>query len=81
MGLEEEDDCMLYSLTAIPIFPLALAAVDVDGFPFTLRLAFRADNPFSRISFFSLVASFSEVYINRNTIRLNFLYVILLFLN
>ena len=31
-----------YLLTAIPIFPLALAAVDVDALPFTLRLAFKA---------------------------------------
>jgi hypothetical protein len=45
VGLEEEDDCILYLLTAaIPIFPLALAAVDVEGFPFTLRLAFKASS-------------------------------------
>jgi hypothetical protein len=37
----EEGDSILftYLLTVMPIFPLALAAVDVDDLPFTLRLA------------------------------------------
>jgi hypothetical protein len=46
-----------YLLTAIPIFPLALAAVDVDGFPFTLRLAFKA----SRMSVVSSGSSSSSL--------------------
>ena len=76
-------------ITAIPIFPLALAAVDVDGFPFTLRLAFRASSMsvvssgfssssfmviFCPLDFASISFSSSLAYVSE-WIRYNFIYL------
>ena len=75
-------------IAAIPIFPLALAAVDVDGFPFTLRLAFRASSmsvvssgfsssltvTFCPLDFASISFSSSLAYVSE-WIRYNFIYL------